>query len=469
MWSSVVRTTLLATAVPDHTVLFGKHYTNNGRFVADWSNAIPEYAFSDKRVKCTPIPEAVVGLVTRVAEIIGADRSQILVHGVLYPTAKCKLDWHADNESILNGSCIASLMNSRSGSTLTTYMLRPATMAHTTDASWAKPVAVNNDRVRFATLGCGHVGFVRRRSLFVPYHPRYWFGAREINVRREPVPKPTVVAATTVVGRHHSQGASNKNKIETVRLTTAPYPYIPRRDNRNVWLTGEVRSVNHPRVGVFGGTNTTTTSEDDGTATNTTTTTEEDTPKNTDTDCSLVLSASEQTHDFDHYASVLDSQLNKQVMEFTLHTNDSNGAGDSQRPRNELTRLPDGPSAASLKVNDRTIQYTFALKIVPPMDTEGSSLHLYQVFNNGLIAVLTVNKNMVAQFHSPGGVFDNIDLFKVKEHFDKWYMYMITARFSKTAPSLEFSVKSLGHSGADPLAAVKPPLKKTWPLPAAAT
>ncbi|KNC85532.1 hypothetical protein SARC_02293 [Sphaeroforma arctica JP610] len=318
MWSSVVRTALFATAVPDHTVMFGKRYTNNGRCVVDWFDAI-------KGVKCTPIPEAIVGLVTCVEEILGADRSQILVHGVFSSSA------------------------------------------------------------------------------------------------------------TTVV--------------------------VP---------------------SVVGGTNTTTTSEDDGTATNTTTTTGEDTPTNTDTDCSLVLSSDtseasvkaaveragmriedyKQTHDFDHYASVLDSQLNEQVMEFTLRTNDSNGAGDSQKPRNELTGPPDGPSATSLKVNDHTIQYTFALKIVPPMDTEDSSLHLYQVFNNGPIAVLTVNKNMVAQFHSPGGVFDNIDLFKVKEHFDKWYMYMITARFSKTAPSLEFSVKSLGHSGADPLAAVKPPLKK---------
>ena len=98
---------------PDHTFVFGKTHTNNGRKILELANEKGQtYRYAGK----TTSAGQPFGPLTRefientIVPLVGVDIKNIWAHLVLYPDPSiCKLSWHGDSKDGINPHCIISL------------------------------------------------------------------------------------------------------------------------------------------------------------------------------------------------------------------------------------------------------------------------------------------------------------------------------------------------------------------------
>ncbi|KNC81420.1 hypothetical protein SARC_06261 [Sphaeroforma arctica JP610] len=91
-----------------------------------------------------------------------------------------------------------------------------------------------------------------------------------------------------------------------------------------------------------------------------------------------------QEHDFQHYYYLEDDQLNTKVIQVILDPVDTNGAGDSDRPRNEITSgdWSEFPYQITSDEEDHDFVFRFKFRTENEIDTGGCALHVFQLFDD---------------------------------------------------------------------------------------
>ncbi|KNC81421.1 hypothetical protein SARC_06262 [Sphaeroforma arctica JP610] len=157
----------------------------------------------------------------------------------------------------------------------------------------------------------------------------------------------------------------------------------------------------------------------------------------------LIPEGTYQDHDFPHYFYLEDDQLSTKVIQIILDPFDTNGAGDSARPRNEITSgdWSDFPYKITSKEEDHDFVIRFKFRTEHEIDTGGSTLHVFQLFDDhNPNAVLSFTDDNDLVFWSPSR--DLFDKVVIPYEWEQWLDIEIRFSYGRNC-YFDINVKNL--------------------------